>query len=169
MERLTEDQQDLAEEAVGRAKAIARRYARIFPEHEQDLESAANYGAVRAASTYIPEMNGVWDRWSGLCIRGEIKDFLDNSYHKRRTLWADEALEAVESEQQSIEIARSDAAMSFERLIALLPTKHRELCLKVYKEGMTAGQAGLALGYTANHGDKLHREAMGILREQLAA
>jgi DNA-directed RNA polymerase specialized sigma24 family protein len=124
---------------------------------------------VRAASTYIPEMNGVWERWSGLCIRGEIKDFLDNSYHKRRVLWTDGALEAVESEQESIEIARADAAMSFERLISRLPNKHRELCLKVYRQGMTAGQAGLALGYSANHGDKIHREAMCILREQLAA
>src|SRR4051812_45446420 len=117
MDRLTEDQKPLAEGAVDRANAIARRYARIFPEHEQDFLSAASYGAVRAASTYVPEMTGVWDRWSGLCIRGEIKDFLNNSYLKRRKLWTDDALEAVQSERESIEIARSDAAMSFDQLL----------------------------------------------------
>src|SRR5215212_4336891 len=100
MERLTEQQQALAEEAVSRAKRIAERYARIFPEHAEDFESSANWGVVRAASSYEPDKNGVWERWSSLAIRGEIKDFLDNSYHKRRTLWPMEALRLVEGQAE---------------------------------------------------------------------
>jgi DNA-directed RNA polymerase specialized sigma subunit len=76
MQPLNESQQVLAEDAHEVAERIAKRYARIFPEYEQDLESAANYGAVRAAASYVPEMNGVWERWTKLCIKGEIKDFL---------------------------------------------------------------------------------------------
>src|SRR5215213_3736761 len=158
MERLTEEQQALAEEAVSRAKRIADRYARIFPEYEDDLKSSANWGAVRAASTFNPEGNGVWERWSGLCIRGEIKDFLNNSYLKRRSLWPQEALQGVESGEG--ETAQVDAADSLERLLALLPPTYKELCSLVYKMGMTPTQAGVALGYTPNHGCKIHRLAI---------
>src|SRR3954469_4029153 len=112
MDRLTEQQQKLAEEAVSRAKRIAERYARIFPEHEDDFESSANWGVVRAASSYRPELNGVWERWSGLAIRGEIKDFLDNSYLKRRRLWDEYALRGVEDEAD--ETVGFDAADSLE-------------------------------------------------------
>lgn len=168
MERLTDEQRERASDSVLLAESVAARYTRIFPEYEQDLRSAASYGAVRAAATYTPEMNGVWERWSGLCISGEIKDFLNSSYCKHRKLWTQDALEAVAFVQSAIEDGRADANLSFDHLIGSLPAKHRELCYRIYTEGMTAGEAGMSLGYTANHGNKLHRAALAMLREQFA-
>jgi hypothetical protein len=45
IEPLTESQQSLAVEAISRADRIARRYTRIFPEHEQDFKSSALWGS----------------------------------------------------------------------------------------------------------------------------
>lgn len=169
MDRLNESQQALAEEATVRANAVAKRFTRIYPEYEQDIESAANFGAVRAASTYIPEMNGVWGRWSGLCIRGEIQNFLGSPSIRGRRLWSDEALEAVQAEQRAAENVELDASLSYERLMGLLPEKHRQLCEMIYGQGMTASNAAKHMGYSPNHGSKIHKEAIAILRKSLAA
>jgi DNA-directed RNA polymerase specialized sigma subunit len=166
MDRLDEGQQALAEEALVRAKRIADRYARIFPEYADDFESAANFGAVRAAGTFDTEKNGKWDRWSGLCIRGEIKDFLDNSYLKRRKLVPGEALLRVVSRGEETRLA--DAADALEYLLSLLPEKHRNLCALIYKMGLDPGAAGRALGYSKFYGNAMHKWAIDYLRKQLA-
>jgi DNA-directed RNA polymerase specialized sigma subunit len=168
MDRLDEGKQALAEEALVRAKRIADRYARIFPEHADDFESAACWGAVRAASTYdagLPDADK-WDRWSGLCIRGEIKDFLDNSYLKRRKSWPDEAMLRIVAEGEDARL--SDAADAMEHLLSLLPEKYRNLCHLIYRMGLDPGAAGRALGYSKFHGNKMHDWAIDYLRKQLA-
>lgn len=170
MERLNEEQQELAASGMSLADSIARRYKKLCPTYEQDIDSAANYGALRAAATYVPEMKGIWERWCGLCVHGEIKNFFTSPYQKRRKLSddMDDDMERISYEEyRNSKQARE--YMMYEKAMNLLPEKHRQLCELVYQEGMTAGRAGIELGYTSNHGDKLHREAIAILREHLAA
>jgi RNA polymerase sigma factor (sigma-70 family) len=163
IEPLTESQQSLAVEAISRADRIARRYTRIFPEHEQDFKSSALWGVVRAASSFDPVKGEVWERWSLLAIKGEIKDFLNNSYFKMRCRITDEEL-LVDN--------RSDYTDKTERireLLSKLPGKHRELCELVYFEGLSLSAAGLTLGLSESHGRWIHREAIELLRSELAA
>ena len=169
MVRLDEGKQALAEEALVRARRIADRYARIFPEYADDFESAASYGAVRAASTYDADIPNAdkWDRWSGLCIRGEIKDFLDNSYLKRRKLWPQEAL--VLHVDKCEDTRLSDAAEAVDHLLSLLPDKYKPLCHLVYKMGLDPGAAATALGYKRTHGYWIHDKAIEFLRNHLAS
>lgn len=166
MDRLNEGQQALALEAMGRAGLISKRYARIFPEYEQDVESAANYGVVCAASTFIPG-KGLWEYWSSRCIRGEIIDGLTNAYRQRKQErwvgWLDEMICNDESRAEA-------SSPAFPDVIERLPAKHRAVCVLMYEgEGMSAATAGVTLGYSTNHGRKLHHEAMSILRHAIAA
>ena len=102
-----------------------------------------------------------------MCIRGEIADFLSNSYLKRRkTLDYGESLNIV-SRSEDVRIA--DAADAMERLLSRLPDKYRDLCNLIYKMGMNPGEAGVALGYSKFHGNKMHEWALGNLRKQMAS
>jgi RNA polymerase sigma factor (sigma-70 family) len=165
IEPLTESQQSLAVEAVSRAERIARRYARIFPEHEHEFRSSALWGVVRAASSYDPVKGETWERWSLLAAKGEISDFLDNSYLKRRSSIANE--ESLLDNQSELEY--SDKTDRVRELLSTLPGKHRELCEIVYLEGVSPSAAARTMGLSESSGRRIHIEAMELLRLELAA
>ena len=173
MQPLSNNQQRLAEEATRSANEIALRYERIFPQYADDIESAAYYGAVRAAATYEPDLSGVWDRWSGMCIKGEIHDFLDSAYCRHKKKWIDtldaSGLDEREDVRGEASLALMDARLSHSRLMCLLPTKHRILCELMCENNLTAYQASVMLGQSGNHGNKLYQEAISLLRKRLVA
>ena len=167
MNPLDEGKQALAVKATRKAKRIADWYARFLPQYADDLESAACLGAVRAASTFNPDVSKVWDRWTMLCIHGEVKDFIDSSYLKRR---GDECeLDNNIEDKHLSSDCELDAQEEFDHLLSKLPERYRRLIDMVYRLGMWPGEAGRALGYTTRHGNKLHNQAIAELRRKLAS
>ncbi|SIO37182.1 RNA polymerase sigma factor, sigma-70 family [Singulisphaera sp. GP187] len=167
MDRLTEEKKALAEKSVSRAEHIARRYARIYPLHEDELKSRATLGVVRAAASFEPNKNGVWKRWAGLQIRGEIKDYLRKLGPERCELATPEELsEIVDTSNETLDRESDD---HFASLLKVLPKKQREICSLVYKMNMSPSEAGVALGHGARHGRKIHDAALKALRGKLEA
>lgn len=161
MDPLTEQQKRLADEAVGRARKIADRYSRVFPEHAEALRSSAAWGAIRAASSFKHE--GVWDRWSALCIRSEIRHCLARERTRSQDIDVDDLPEEM------IESGRaSQPGETVEWALSILPKGQREICSLVYVDNMTPSDAGVALGYTERYGRLLHAQAISYLRDRIA-
>lgn len=167
MKALDKTKQALAEDAVRRHQKLAQWYEERLPRLTAEIESAANLGAVRAAASFIPHTKASWKRWSGLCVRSEIKDFLRSTYLRRQELWGQDELEAILDERGKGDTVEERDAL--EGLLALLPARHRDLCRLVYRDGLSPYSAGQSLGVTGKHGCKIHGEALRILRDTLAA
>jgi len=168
IEPLTEAQQCLAAEAVGRADRIAERYAKIFPKHEQEFKSSALWGVMRAASSFDPDKGDIWERWSALAMEGEILDLIDAPYYKRfQSLNFTELI--PDMRQMSADLDQDESNANVRKILCGLPPKHRELCDLVYTQGLSAAEAGLSLGLSEKHGRKIHSEAMVFLREDMVA
>lgn len=175
MKQLDRARQILAEKAMKRAGDIARRYAQLFPGDEDDFRSSAAWGVIRAAASFDQEGGETWERWSSMCVRGEIRDFLQSAHMRRKGSRVDGDLDELGLEECAIlddgpsEIERIEASESFDRILDLLPPRHRDLCDLVYRDSMNPYSAGQALGMTGESGCRLHRDALRILRESLAA
>lgn len=165
--RLEESQQALLDdESIALTKRIAERYARVFPEHEADIESAAFFGAVRAAASF-KDCGSPWDRWSSMCIRGEVKNFLDSGYLRRKTRLDYAVMNLLEDRSERIRIAEANDAL--DHLVSLLPARFRQLIVMVYKLGWTPAEAGRELGFSRDYGTQMHSHAIQHLRELMAA
>ena len=86
MQPLNEEQRDLALHALTRADQIAARYARIFPEHADDLASSAIWGVLKAATTFM-DGGAKWENWSANEARNECRRFLRHPDFKRQVVW----------------------------------------------------------------------------------
>lgn len=158
MDPLTADPGLLAEDAVERSKKIAARYARIFPKHEADLLSSAQFGAAKALGDWNPDEGATWNYWLGVRVKCEIRMYLRKAAQRRER--------SPKMEFDALP-ARPDGS-GFAELISVLPEKFIPLMKLIYEEGITPASAGVELGYTKQHGCRLHKEALAILREKVA-
>lgn len=171
MEPLTTDQQELAGKGIKTANRIAQRYAKVFPEHAEDLESSATWGTVRAASSWNPDKGACWNRWLIKSVRLEVQKFLRSGYVRHHKPCFEEWIdEAVDDRQVDPACEQSEESkQEIEAMLSLLPERQREVCSLVYKNGITPSQAGVALGFSAIYGRKLHQRAIEWLRKRLPA
>jgi DNA-directed RNA polymerase specialized sigma24 family protein len=88
VDRLDPLDRALATNAVGTAEQIAAKYAKVFPQNADDIESSAYWGAVKAATEYdaARSENVTWRNWSKFRISNEIRDFLRSSWVQRATM-----------------------------------------------------------------------------------
>jgi RNA polymerase sigma factor (sigma-70 family) len=157
MEPMTDEQRALVEESVGRAKATAARYARLCSVNREDAESSAIWGVVQAARGFNPDRGGVWKRWAGLHMKGEIKDLIRGSRPKLRVHWPEGEPEA-------------NSPSGVDEILEELPEGNmRDICRLVYEDGLSQSAAGRELGFSEKHGCYLHEKAISILRERLAS
>ena len=159
---LTDEQRELAAEALDRADSIAHRYTRVFPGHADDLKSTASWAALLAAPEWNPEGHVDWKNFSYHKINQEILDFL-NTPEVQRVITGDSLLDAAE--KWVMDTHEDD----IDTLLNRLSPTHRALCIRVYKEFQTIENAAVSLGFSPKHGHKLHRQALGLLRERLTA
>lgn len=162
MQPLNEEQRDLAVQSLTRADRIAARYARIFPEHADDLASSAIWGVLKAARTFT-DGGAKWENWSANEARNECRRFLRHPDFKRQVVW-DEFAPQYEPCAPAPEVVDD-----METMLVGLPERHRDLCLKVYREDVTIEDAATSLGFSPKHGHKLHRQALDILRSRMSA
>lgn len=161
---LTPEGQALAEMAIAEADRIAKRYARMFPEHADELSSSAHLGVVRAAAKFAAD--DVWKRWCRIHITSELRDFLRSLGRRCDKPTSQESLEAIEDEE-SDPARLIDAADSFSHMTRSLTPRQREVVNLVYVHGMTPAEAGRSLGLARAEGCKIHQRAIRSLRDTL--
>ena len=162
MERLDPLQKSLAKTATRRARAIAHRYAKKHPEYAEDIESAAYWGAIQAASRYNHNVPGTWRRWSGFFINMAVLEFLRTSWVRRTRLLDDDEL------KQLIETASEDEdheEVDIKPLLRGLPVTHMKLCSLVYLQGLSLAEAGKKLGMKPERAYRVHSEAIKRIRD----
>lgn len=154
MKTLTAYQKALATEAVGRAEAIADWYARRHPAGDE-IRSAAQWATIRAASHYVPDTDRVWERWCNHNVRLDI----------RRALQAYKIRSAREQDGLSEETLSSPPSPTLDEIMECLPESCRELCRLIYESGLSATQAGIAMGRSGRWGRLTHQSSLERLRE----
>jgi RNA polymerase sigma factor (sigma-70 family) len=162
VERLDTLQRNLASKAAQTAVSIAARYARLHPKYADEIRSSANWGAVRAAASYVPGDGRTWDRWSKYVIRCEVREFLGSPWVRRCQQADDEALGQIEA--ADVQADGGTGLFDLDRVLAVLTPAQREVCNLVYKEGLSPTEAGRKLGLSDNWGCKLHKQAVDRLK-----
>lgn len=101
---------------------MADRYARVFPEHAEELESSALRGAVRAASTWTPDGGVVWRRWSRMLGSGEMKNFLVSPQVQNHSTLDTESIDDLQSRAAASRTAgiTTDDNDSLGRMLSIL-------------------------------------------------
>ena len=120
---LTDEQRELAAEALDRADSIAHRYTRVFPGHADDLKSTASWAALLAATEWNPEGHVDWKNFSYHKINQEILDFL-NTPEVQRVITGDSLLDAAE--KWVMDTHEDD----IDTLLNRLSPTHRALCIR---------------------------------------
>lgn len=174
VERLSDNRRELAARAVGMAAVVARDAARTWARMAQDdlpeLRSAAFWGAVRAASSWDPD-KGPFEYWARLHARAEIREFLSKRARRRRRKPPPCHLEYAHSvpDDRGADTDRVDAEDRFDALVRGLPTQHRDLCVQIYRHGLSLTDAALAVGLSKSRACRVHQEALAMLRSDLEA
>jgi RNA polymerase sigma factor (sigma-70 family) len=170
MNPLTTEQQELAADGFKPATDIAKRYAKLFPEHADDIESSAAWGSIRAAATWDYDKGAMFGRWLDMCVNSEIQNFIDRSKIRRHKPLPDRYDDAETNEAEAdLEKEEVEANRRLNMLLAYLPESQRRICELVYRHGVTPSEAGPLVGVTASTGIKQHRASLAILRERMSA
>ena len=173
MEPLTDEQKALAgeERSLAGADMVAARFAKVFPEHAGDIQSSAAWGVIRAAATFVPDEDNVWEKWSKMHAKYAVLDFLRSQRVMNSEQWDGQVIITPHQDERLVDpktLAEPELD-TLDCLIADLPDKYKPLLEKIYEAGMNAGEAGIALGYSEKHGFKMHREALCLLKDRLTA
>lgn len=160
---------NLASEAAIKAKGITERYKKKFPKIEDEIESAASWGAVRAANTYRPDGGQSWDRWSQRCIKGSLLTTMKEEIvreEKRipfKVLFKEQGQHVAEG---SYKLAPQEAADVL-GLIDTLSGHEQTVCDLIYRKNKTLEEAAAETGLCRPYVSKLHLKALSRLREKL--
>lgn len=166
---LDESTRILAAAAAIKAKGITERYKKKCPRIADEIESAATWGAVRAANTYRPDGGQSWDRWSDLCIEGSVRTTMkeERLRDEQRIHFKDlKKSNGRRPEEGSYNLAPQEAADVL-GLIGTLRGHEHTVCDLVYREGKSLAEAASEIGIQRAYATKLHQRALARLRGQL--
>jgi RNA polymerase sigma factor (sigma-70 family) len=160
VEALTSDQRRLAADGAHRVEGVAARYARHFPSHADDIQSAALLGVIRAAGTY--DDTKVWDYWVKKKAQWEICRFLKKTF-KRRVPQAqfDKRMSVPDNHDY---FAQVDADDAIEGLLKPLEPRTQALFRLVYLSGMAITEAAEVLRVPLRTCHRLLNEARENLK-----
>jgi RNA polymerase sigma factor (sigma-70 family) len=121
------------------ARSLARPYQRRKPWLHDDLESAACYGLFRAALHYDPGTRARFGTFARYFIVGRLRQVY------RRSAPALLPPHVIVVAGERTDHIPDDPVADFERLIACVPARHREILRLIYRDGLTHAEAGSRL------------------------
>ena len=165
VDRLDPLDRALATIAVRSAATIAAKYAKVFPQYADDIESSAYWGAVKAATEYnaARSENVTWRNWSKFRISNEIRDFLRSSWVQRATVPGSDFKEVVDpaSGKPVVDIDDKDECAY---LRGLLTPAQQRLLDAVRGNGGSVEDAAHVLGVTYDYARKCYSRSVERLR-----
>lgn len=162
---LNESKQILAAQAAIKSKGVTEKYKKRLPYLADDIESAANWGAVRAAATYSSEGGDSWERWSKRIIKFSIHETIQQECVRdaNRIHFMDVKQPLVSDDKAHCEDEPTDGKL----VVALLETldgRERMVCDLVYKQGQSLIEAAQLMGIGRPYATKLHQRALAKLK-----
>lgn len=157
------------------AAAIARKYARRFPNLRDELRAVSLYGLVVSASRWVPGGEASLKTFASPRVEGEVKNLLDRE-RRRPVLTSlsspvvtdegDVPLGALLTADELSPDALSDAADAVDGLLADLPPRERRALTLLYTSAAHATAADLAraLGVSLSTADRTLARARTLLR-----
>lgn len=151
--------------------------ARVLPSWftAADLEGPAGIALVKAASRYDATVGTSFRQFARQSVIGACFDAARRREYKERAhVQIEEQSAAMRDPSPSAEalaIANQEAERTRRRVgaaIAKLPPRHRLVILSIYGEGLTLEAAAPRFGVGSSMLCRIHREALGLLRELLA-
>ena len=168
MNRLDPLQRHLATNAVSTADRIAAKYAKVFPQYADDIESAAYWGAVRAAAEYdkSKSLTHLWATWSKFVINCEVKEFL-------RSPWAKKCKQLGCADMDNMPALATanptDTMDEYEHALSRLTEKQRRIIQTVNECNGSIQGAADTLGMTCAYAETCYWRAVQKLKREYAA
>jgi hypothetical protein len=155
LKALSGEQQRRVAESIGIAESAASNAVAKKPAYEQEIQSAAHVGLMRAAESY--DRLGIsmpWETWAEIQIQREITNFFNSGYCRRarreRPLWL---AFGDEERRDEVEDPKSDndfQLIDIHDLLKKIPTiKHAKLAHSVILDQSSTVDAGSYAGFTS--------------------
>lgn len=158
---LNESQQILAEMAARHAKPITDKYKKKIPHLDDDIESAAGWGAIRAANTYKDGGGSSWERWSNRIIKHEIVKTVQQECERIKEL--SHFMELKQPTVHHEDPPGGALAVTPDMILSLIDNLEDQeyvLCDLVYRKGHTLTTAAVAMAIGKSYATKLHQRAI---------
>lgn len=165
MERLTDDQRDLAERYVSFAKRLARNHVQQWPWLATDLESEALYSLSIAAGDYDETRGVKFSTYAAKEIRWAMLTMIDNAKRNRdrfRTNIVKARMEGiVDPRPDSSRIENTEEAAAYLRRLS---NRQMEACYLVYIAGHSQTRAAYLMNCTQSYVSMLLQAAFAAMR-----
>ena len=179
---LTSDQQHLATRYLPMARALARSFTMAWPSLRDEFDSAAALALVEAAESYDPSRYVRFSTFARIRIWGALRDIkrkqipLGYRCKPRRAPCVcpmpkqpEESGRVVTAEPDGPVGREFEAVDQVERWLKMLPRRHALACRQIYLHDATHHDVARLLGCSQSRIAYMHRQAMSLLNETLAA
>jgi RNA polymerase sigma factor (sigma-70 family) len=151
------DVDTLTADYLSLARSLARPYQRRKPWLHDDLESAACYGLFRAAQIFDPARNVKFATFARYFILGRLRQVYRRS---APALLPPYVIVAAGDRSDNIP---DDPAADFERLIACVPARHREILRLIYRDGLSQVKAAQEMGESRWNVALILKESLAVI------
>ncbi len=178
---LTPAQQDLATHYLPLARTLAKSTKLNWPNHRDEIDSAALMALVEAAQAFNPRRGVKFPTFARLRIMGalcDIRRYLHNKGYPRQLPNVPRSFHFVPGAEESALLmltspdgpvgAEVEATEQVEHWLRALPTRHAQACRELYIRDRNQGQAAEAIGCVKSRVCTLNTEALDLLRSSPA-
>ena len=153
--------QQLVVDNMDLAKKMARKKSRSLSHISyDDLESAAYFGLVDAASKYIPEQNDNFKAYASIRIAGAICDYL------RELQWGSRSspVKIEVYEDHAVEAKQEDCEL-FDKLDKILPVSGCNVIRRYYADGQKIQEIATAMGVNESRVSQILSDSRSRLKQ----
>jgi RNA polymerase sigma factor (sigma-70 family) len=166
MKRLTENQKSLAAQAAIKSKGVAERYKKLCGHKvADDIESAASWGAMRAAATYDSGGKHSIQHWAKLKAKGSVLNTIKTEARHRCSASIDALENSLVDDRLEALLRSVEIRETVRMLLGKLTERQRQACDLFYLQGKSQQQIAEAMQCGRQHVNSLLSRAMDRLKE----
>jgi len=162
---------DLVEQHYDLVKVIARGIQRHLPPSFEldDLIQNGVVGLIHAAERFDPTVGLVFETFARHRVRGAILDSVRRREYTENTHdELPEQMVAVEQDPIEERLTLQQQAERVSAAVAELPHRERKIVEMRYRQEVSMVNIGASLSMSKTRAVQLHKQAIGVLRTQLA-